>query len=976
MREKMNKQHKNWYKKQKTAFFIFASFTILFIFTGRKLNFGSTAESRYNIFSIEFEYFGMDAALIEKIITIPLEEKINSTANLSEMRSVTENGKATFTMWFPKSTDIKKTYMTLRNFTENLYRQLPDAVQKPRIYSAKIDSKPVFSFAIFSKNNSSQLREFAEVELKKSFESIPGVATVIISGGHLNEVNVKIDSESTAEKHLNPQIFAQLVQDANTIYSGSELHEKNNTINVQFDTKLKSLEEIKKIPVKVKEQYVNLGSLAKISFSEKKQSEHVRINGKNAIYIQVIASSDGNSIKLARECRKVLARQNIPQENYKILSDLGKTQEALLKQIAKAFLQSFFCTILIIPLFYADIYSIAFILLSIPFTILWTICQLSAAGLFIDQNCIAGLTISLGLITDPFLVIAEKADYSTSISDFHDKIHHIFPALLVSSITTFLALIPLYNTDHIIQGIKNLTITTALMIFNSLILSIVFFPCFCKAQKKVCLFSPVFYGSLQKIYSYIPNQLFSKLQKYKKNIHTIYFFLCIIPFFLISFINKNIKFEEETDMLFASIEYPAEYRADIIDSEVQKISEKLEKVNGIKFIKTECHAGNAEIAIGFLPEKIKLSSLAKELKELEYLTNNGNIFISNIFSQNHSKKQNVQSIEISITGDDSKVCKDLAMKNLGIIQQYVKTIQAVLNFKEAPDEIIFSVNQISAAKNKTTTWNIAQNLHWLLSAPVVDKWLKTGSEFDIRISAENLEQANMKELKNIHIQTNSGNIKLEALGKIVQNKSTGKIYHLNGRRCAFFTVKTAEKSMQQSMENIKHALESFSYPQGYSFHISRELKELNEANNKLVLLVTATILMIFIFLTACTEQIKKTLTILSIIPASMILPLTLRVIINGTLHPAEIMGIIISAGTSINNAIYLSDNPARNIRQTMKNHIKSISATSLTTILGTLPLLLSGINGLPKDLAFFILFSTINSMIISLAVFPIILSKT
>ena len=234
----------------------------------------------------------------------------------------------------------------------------------------------------------------------------------------------------------------------------------------------------------------------------------------------------------------------------------------------------------------------------------------------------------------------------------------------------------------------------------------------------------------------------------------------------------------------------------------------------------------------------------------------------------------------------------------------------------------------------------------------------------------------MKELKNIHIQTNSGNIKLEALGKIVQNKSTGKIYHLNGRRCAFFTVKTTEKSMQQSMENIKHALESFSYPQGYSFHISRELKELNEANNKLVLLVTATILMIFIFLTACTEQIKKTLTILSIIPASMILPLTLRVIINGTLHPAEIMGIIISAGTSINNAIYLSDNPARNIRQTMKNHIKSISATSLTTILGTLPLLLSGINGLPKDLAFFILFSTINSMIISLAVFPIILSKT
>ena len=969
----MNKQHNTWYKKQKTAFFIFASFTILFIFTGRKLNFGSTAESRYNIFSIEFEYFGMDAALIEKIITIPLEEKINATPNLSEMRSITENGKTTITMWFPKSTDIKKTYMTLRNFTDNLYRQLPDAVQKPRIYSAKIDSKPVFSFAIYSKNNSSQLREFAESELKKSFESIPGVANVIISGGQLKEVNVKIDSESTAEKSLSPQIFAQIVQDANSIYSGSELNGEHKTINVQFDTKLKSLEEIKKIPVKVKEQYVSLGALAKIIFSERKQSEHVRINGKNAIYIQVIASSDGSTIKLARECRNVLARQNIPQEYYKILSDSGKIQEAILKQIAKAFLQSFCCTIIIIPLFYADIHAIAFILLSIPFTILWTICQVSAAGIFIDQNCIAGLTISLGLITDPFLVIAEKAESSHRISDFHDTVHHIFPALLISAITTLLALVPLYNTDHIIQGIKNLSITTALMIFNSLILSIIFFPCFCKSKKRICLFPQDFYDHIQKKYTSIPNQLFSRLQKHKKAIHIIYFFLCIIPFFLIIFINKNIKFEEETDMLFASIEYPSERRADIIDSEVQKISEKIEKLNGIRFIKTESHTGNAEIAIGFFPEKITLRSLAKELKELEYLTNNGDIFISNIVNPT-PKKQNIQNIEISITGDDSKVCKDLVMKNIGIIQQHAKTIQAILNFKESPDEIIFSVNQISAAKNKTTTWNIAQNLHWLLSAPVVDKWLKSSKEFDIRLSAENLEKANMKDLKNIHIQTNSGNIQLEALGKILQTKSTGKIYHLNGRRCAFFTVQTSEKSMQQSLKNINHALENFPFPQGYSFHISREIKELNAANNKLVILIIATILMIFIFLTACTEQIKKTLTILSIIPASMILPLTLRTAINGTLHPAEIMGIIISSGTSINNAIYLSNNSTQKIRQTLQNHIKSISATSLTTILGTLPLLFSGINGLPKDLAFFILFSTLNSMIISIAAFPIILS--
>jgi len=85
------------YSKPIFSIFIFIAITVICIFIIRDIQFGESYDNRYTIFSIRFEYFGMDAKEIENLITIPLEEKLRILNDLYEIRSTVEYGKSVTT---------------------------------------------------------------------------------------------------------------------------------------------------------------------------------------------------------------------------------------------------------------------------------------------------------------------------------------------------------------------------------------------------------------------------------------------------------------------------------------------------------------------------------------------------------------------------------------------------------------------------------------------------------------------------------------------------------------------------------------------------------------------------------------------------------------------------------------------------------------------------------------------------------------
>lgn len=120
----------NFVLHKKCMFFIFCIITILLLSRALRIEVANSSNTRYHIYSVEFNYYGMDAKRIEKAITIPLEEKIMKMNNLAEFSSVIEHNKSVTSAYFYKKANTKTTYLELRSIVENIYTSLPPLCTK------------------------------------------------------------------------------------------------------------------------------------------------------------------------------------------------------------------------------------------------------------------------------------------------------------------------------------------------------------------------------------------------------------------------------------------------------------------------------------------------------------------------------------------------------------------------------------------------------------------------------------------------------------------------------------------------------------------------------------------------------------------------------------------------------------------------------------------------------------------------------
>lgn len=957
--------NKSWYSKKTFVLFVFLILSLIFLFAARNIEFGNTENNKYAVFSVRFEYYGMDAQNIERQITIPLEEKISGMTNLLELRSTVEYGKSITTAYFDKKINNKNVYLELRNYVDTLYSELPAAVQKPRIYTADSAQKSVISFSINSNAKLNLLREYADTVLKNKFENIDGVAEVLVTGGTLDEILVEFDKEKIVRTQIDPLSFNSLIQDANVVSSGSTIKNKNINQTIQFDTKLTDINDVKKIPVKMGEEYTTLEYLANIHMHERDNEEVVRINGEPVICVQIISSYLGNDIKISKQVKKILKESELKSEDYQILQDNGQHTYELIKNVLIALLESFICVILLVPLFFASYKITLLLIIIIPVNILWTLSELNIAGFVIDQNVLSGITIAIGLIADSTLVIAEISEKNNIFEVFEKKIKQIIPSVISSSLTTVLALIPLIFMESIVSGIKTVAIAIILMLINSTIISVLFIPSFIYSKN---IHKSKVSTKVTKMLSRNTFRILIQTQKNAKVYRICYFIILVAPFILFWLLGKNISLQENQNIIFASVEYPPEKDMKSIDLEVNKIVPPLQNLAGVNYVYSESRKGTCELEIGYDEKTISRYDLAEKVTELGKFLSEGYLYVPEAGQK--SDKNNHQ-VEICVIGDDSETCKEYIKQIIQESNKDLAVLQGVMNFKDAEDEIIVRPDTEVISKSGITVSQIGSQLRMFLFGPVVDKWLQKDREIDVRIIGENAQKNNLTDLESMHITLKNDHSNLKNLSSIVMQKSTGKIYRINNRRCAFGTISIKASSSEDAIKITKKILNQIPFQKGYGYQLSRELENMKSQYISLAMVFILCVIGILILLTALTENFIKSLVIVSIIPVSIALPLIYKCIFNISLELGDVVGMILISGISVNNTIYIMESNKTRIIFRVQDKIKSILITSLTTIFGALPLVIMNTGSFAGTLSSFMMMGVLGSLLSSVILFPL-----
>lgn len=177
-------------------------------------------------------------------------------------------------------------------------------------------------------------------------------------------------------------------------------------------------------------------------------------------------------------------------------------------------------------------------------------------------------------------------------------------------------------------------------------------------------------------------------------------------------------------------------------------------------------------------------------------------------------------------------------------------------------------------------------------------------------------------------------------------------------------------STDKAVSLVSERLSTLPLEKGYRFSFERDIAELTGDYRTAAGVLALCVAGIFILLAALNERFKLAALIVSIIPVSLVLPLAIRFVSGVPLELGDITGMVVLSGLTVNNAIYITESEKSRIVFCVREKARSISVTSLTTIVGAVPLYLFGGDSFSRCLAFFIIFGIIDSALVSFILFP------
>ncbi len=952
-------------------FFLCCTITFLCVFIVRDIRLGKDTNLTEMVYSIQFEYYGMDASYIESLITIPLEQKLQGFSGLKEIQSVSDYGKSTTVLYFEKNLPKLFTYAALSDCVNDLYVQLPQAVQKPRIYSSDVNERAFMSIAFISHGNTNAIRSYIDRHLKRHFESIEGVASVVVSGGNITEIHANYDSEKIAHAKIGPSLFASIIQESNVISPSASLQNSRLVTNVRFDTKITSLDELKKIPVRIDNNLVDLEHVAQIEVGHRREQEIVRLNGREVVVVFIRSTYDANILQLSAECNSILKKSNIDKNAYVVVYDSSRYILALIQDVVLALAVSFVCIVFCTPLFFPNAATTALLIAFLCITCLWTVAQLHIFGYSLNQYTLVGLSLSLGIVADPLLLIADVHQKKKNRIHFYSTIKKIFPPICFSALTTIVTLVPLYFFDSIISGVRPIAFTIALMIVNTTLLSIIAFPCFifrCDSNR-LCIPDTI-HKKIRRIYTRFFLRLCICSIKNKKRAIVAYVLLFFGAFAVFIFLGKDLS-SKNTEHVFASIEFENERKAIAIDTDISPLITAIKHMDGVQFVQTESKRGSASLEMGFDSKVVKYAELTKNIESLSNTIPNGFLYVE----KEKTVGTDIHSIHITVRGDDSAICKAIAKETVQYASQNSAVINTVLHFKRVDDVLVFIPNRESIARNNLQLRDVATNMRLSLFGPVVDKWVQETGETDIRIRATHRNLSKTSNINSLVVQGKTGSVLLSSLGEIKQVRDFSKIYRSNGSRSASFTLTIKASSTAQALRIAQDTLQGHLLVKGYVFEYARNLIQMQDTFRLLFYAFLASIIAVFLLLAILTENLYASLLICTVIPVSVFLPLLASLVCSLPLQSGSVVGMILVSGLTVNNAIYLFESKKKTAISKVREKSRNICVTSLTSILGAIPLMLLARETFSFSIAFFMLWGIAGSMIISVFLFPAIISN-
>jgi HAE1 family hydrophobic/amphiphilic exporter-1 len=934
---------------------------------------------------------------IEQLITRRIEEAAGSVGGVRDLRSESLEGLSLVTARFNWGTSMDYALIETKEKVDMMKGQLPEDAGKSLVVKFDPASDPVMIYALEAKTiDFKKLRHRIEREILPFLERADGVAMVDLYGGFRRQINVNLDGASLVSHGMSFPEIIEGISAANYNFPAGSLEKGNKDYTVRTIGEFARVSDINEVVVGRNEAGVPvyLGGLGKVEDGYQERKSIIRLDGREAVGLLIRKEPGKNTIETGanveervRELRKKYGNELSIRKIY----DQSDFIRGSVDNVRNAGIIGALCALAVLWFFLGSGRSALIIAASIPISVLGTFALMYFRGMSLNMMSLGGLALGIGMMVDSGIVVLEsveekkklfpKAKGDELIRLITEGITEVRTSVIASAITSLVVFLPILFLSGISGALfGELALTISFSNICTLITSLSLVPMLAglpgatPGKDRGKLHSAVnrFHGNavaaidgiMDRLSSFYESLLEKSIDNMKKLLSAgaIIILLGVIATGLLdSELMPKVDAGEFTIELTASRGTPLEETSALcrdIETAVLKnryvkhvyvkigsdpedsISERLSgKQSNNALIRVILKAENRP-HIKDIIDELKSRIRTGELVRTEYRLKE-DVVESVLASQTCPLALELYGRDLDTLTTDGVELKKLLLTVPGL-----RTIES--NLDRGNPELRVIVDRARMYSLGVTIASVASTLKAAVFGEVATSFRDGDDEIDVRVRLGEEGRRGRGALEAVHVKSESG--QMLPIGKftsIVEGFGTTRIVRSNQSRVNIITA-GIEGNRARVLEKSKSLMERFAASRGMEARMVGEFDEIRKALPEMIFALVLAIVLVYMVLASQLQSFLIPLVIMCSIPLTLPGISGALLVMGKSLNINSGIGIILLSGTVVNNAIVLidyigqrikkGDDIRRSVLASCRRRIRPIMMTTLTTILGMLPL--------------------------------------